>query len=81
MQNTQTGRISGRVSILSITKCDQIAPVFHQYPCSFSWAARYNDFETAKAVNEAVGERKITHVQYHGPAPYVQHVHLDVVPK
>jgi len=22
--------------MLSITKCDQIAPVFHQYPCSFS---------------------------------------------
>ena len=59
-----------------------------------AWNAIYNDFTVAQTINEALGTRHITFsggrritygggkttVVQHGPAPYVLHVHFNIMP-
>jgi hypothetical protein len=55
------------------------------------WIALYNDFEVAKTVNERLGKRRIGFSGmgntrddpgsiHHGPAPYLLHVHFNIMP-
>lgn len=44
------------------------------------WKALYGDFEVGKAVNQRFRTRKVGFQWEHGPAPFVLHIHLDVVP-
>lgn len=44
------------------------------------WRALYNDFEVAKTINAEAGARKIHFQWIHGPGPYKDHVHLDIMP-
>jgi hypothetical protein len=58
----------------------------------FEWDAFYNDFEVAKAVNEKLGKMRIGFSGgggappfsqgsfHHGPAPYVLHIHFNIMP-
>jgi hypothetical protein len=58
-----------------------------------AWVALYNDFAVAKAVNEKLGKRRIGFAGggsagpgregsiHHGPAPYVLHIHFNIMPK
>jgi hypothetical protein len=52
-----------------------------------AWIALYNDFAVAKAVNEKLGYRRIGYSGggregsiHHGPAPYLLHIHFNVMP-
>lgn len=56
-----------------------------------AWIALYNDFEVAKAVNEKLKKRRIGFSGmgstkddpgsiHHGPAPYLLHIHFNVMP-
>lgn len=44
------------------------------------WRAVYNDSLVANAINRELKEKYIAFVIWHGPQPYVLHIHLDVVP-
>ena len=44
------------------------------------WNALYTNFESAKAANEKLGKQHVRFQWEHGPAPYVNHVHLDIRP-
>ncbi len=44
------------------------------------WNALYTNFDAAKAVNETLGKKHVHFQWEHGPAPYVNHVHLDIRP-
>ncbi|MEY2893107.1 MAG: hypothetical protein RJA98_3015 [Pseudomonadota bacterium] len=58
-----------------------------------AWVALYNDFAVAQAVNEALGRRHIgfsggggnAHSApgsfHHGPAPYLLHIHFNIMPR
>lgn len=57
-----------------------------------AWIALYNDFEVAKTVNEKLGKRRIGFSGggsagpgregsiHHGPAPYLLHIHFNIMP-
>ena len=57
------------------------------------WVALYNDFEVAKTVNEKLGKMRIGFSGgrsagpgqegsiHHGPAPYLLHIHFNIMPK
>jgi hypothetical protein len=57
-----------------------------------AWVALYNDFEVAKTVNEKLGKHRIGFSGggsagpgqegsiHHGPAPYILHVHFNIMP-
>lgn len=52
-----------------------------------AWIAIYNDFEVAKTVNEKLGHHRIGFSGggdegsiHHGPAPYILHVHFNIMP-
>lgn len=56
------------------------------------WIALYNNFDVAKAVNEKLGKRRVGFSDggsagpgkegsiHHGPAPYLLHVHFNIMP-
>ena len=46
----------------------------------FGWKALYNDRKVAEVVNKKFGRRAVRFVAQHGPAPYVLHIHLDLMP-
>ena len=57
-----------------------------------AWIALYNDFEVASAVNDRLGAEHIGFSGgggprgaigqfHHGPAPYILHVHFNIMPK
>ena len=43
-------------------------------------SALYNDRKVAEVVNKKFGRRAVGFVAQHGPAPYVLHIHLDLMP-
>lgn len=56
-----------------------------------SWMAFYNDFAVAKEVNETIGKQRIRFSGagggagmegsiHHGPAPYILHIHFNIMP-
>ena len=45
----------------------------------FEWKALYNDYKVAGVVNEKLGASRVRFVKQHGPAPYVLHIHLDLM--
>jgi hypothetical protein len=56
-----------------------------------AWKAFYNDFAVAKEVNETIGKRRIEFSGagggpggegsiHHGPAPYILHIHFNIMP-
>jgi hypothetical protein len=60
---------------------------------AIEWIALYNDFEVARKVNEKIGKHRIGFSGagsagpgregsiHHGPAPYILHIHFNVMPK
>jgi len=64
---------------------DQVTAFLHQaervaQAQNLRWSALYTDFDAAKRINEALGERRVDFQWEHGPHPYVLHIHFYVVP-